>query len=248
MNTQLTSALSFAKLNCKVFPLKFNTKSGQLLRSWKEEASSDPCQIEKWFSHTNFNVGVRTGSGLMVIDVDVKHSAQGIDLIRKHMPNFPKTFIVQTPSGGYHIYYYVDREIYNRVRLYPEIDIRGENGYVVAPGSVIDDKSYRVISEHDIAFANDYVYKFIKGEKNQSPTSTCAGNVGEGMRNDYLFRLGCYLQKKGFCDEAIKASIHIENEMRCNPNLERKEVDQIIKSIMKYPKGVGFDPLIKNKG
>ena len=45
MNPQLNSALNYAKNNFKVFPLKVNSKSGQVCKSWKEEATMDVNQI-----------------------------------------------------------------------------------------------------------------------------------------------------------------------------------------------------------
>ena len=41
MNPKLTSALMYAQYHFKVFPLKVNSKSGQVLKSWKEEATTD---------------------------------------------------------------------------------------------------------------------------------------------------------------------------------------------------------------
>ena len=72
MNPRLNSALNYAKDNFKVFPLKVNSKSGQVCKSWKEEATTDINQIYQWFSSTDYNVGVRTGDGLVVIDVDIR--------------------------------------------------------------------------------------------------------------------------------------------------------------------------------
>ena len=37
MNPQLNSALNYAKNNFKVFPLKVNSKSGQVCKSWKQQ-------------------------------------------------------------------------------------------------------------------------------------------------------------------------------------------------------------------
>lgn len=69
MNPQLNSALNYAKDNFKVFPLKVNSKSGQVSIFWKEEATTNVNQIYQWFSNTDFNVGVRTSDDLGVIEV-----------------------------------------------------------------------------------------------------------------------------------------------------------------------------------
>ena len=59
------------------YRLKNNSKSEQVLRSWKEEASCSKFQINGWFIGRNYNVGICTGNGLIVIDVDCKHSREG---------------------------------------------------------------------------------------------------------------------------------------------------------------------------
>ena len=53
MNPKLTSALMYAQYHFKVFPLKVNSKSGQVLKSWKEEATTDQDTIMNWFSNTD---------------------------------------------------------------------------------------------------------------------------------------------------------------------------------------------------
>ena len=52
MKTQLENALAFANNNVKVFPLSYNSKSEQILSSWKNEATTDVNQIKKWFENT----------------------------------------------------------------------------------------------------------------------------------------------------------------------------------------------------
>lgn len=65
-------------------------------------------------------------------------------MIEKFLDEFPKTRIVRTPNDGIHIYYKVDREIRCKVNLYEGIDIRGDGGYVVGVGSVINGKEYKI--------------------------------------------------------------------------------------------------------
>lgn len=44
--------------------------------------------------------------------------------------------------------------------------------------------------------------------------------------------MGCFLQKKGFSDETIVCCIEEENELKCSPPLEEKEIYQISKSAL----------------
>lgn len=236
MNTQLETALTFAKNNVRVFPLKYNSKGEQILHSWKEEATTDIKQIEKWFIDKDYNIGICTGDGLAVIDVDVKQSLKGKELIEKFAGDFPKTYTVRTPSGGFHLYYKVDRPIKNRVRIYDEIDIRGDNGYVVGEGSSIDHKYY-VSNNKEIAVANDFVYQFLEATNQMKQVQdTSYEKIDEGQRNDFLFRMGCSMQAKGFDDETICNALNIENQKKCNPPLEEKEIDTIYRSVIKYSK------------
>lgn len=238
MNTQLETALTFAKNNVRVFPLKCNSKGEQILHSWKEEATTDIEQIKKWFSETNNNIGICTGDGLAVIDVDVKQSSKGKELIQNNLSNFPNTHIVKTPSGGYHLYYKVDRSIKNRVRIYDEIDIHGENGYVVGEGSSIDGNSY-ISNNRPIANANEFVYQFLEGNKEKKEPATVAQEgINEGQRNDYLFRLGCFMQSKGMEDDSIYAALAVENQKKCKPPLEEDEVNNIFQSVLRYQKQI----------
>lgn len=237
MNPKLTSALMYAQYHFKVFPLKVNSKSGQVLKSWKEEATTDQDTIMNWFSNTDYNVGVRTGNGLLVIDVDNKNGKNGYQSIEPFLNNFPKTLVVKTANNGWHMYYYVDRPISCKVGLYEAIDIRGEGGYVVGAESVIENKKYFISFDSPIAHANDAVYQFL--EKNTKPTKvdSMVYYIHEGERNNYLFKIGCFLQQKGLCDEAIRLCLNKENELRCKPPFSDKEVETIIQSSLKYKKG-----------
>lgn len=238
MKTQLENALAFANNNVKVFPLSYNSKSEQILSSWKNEATTDVNQIKKWFENTDCNLAIRTGNGLAVIDVDVKNSEEGKKLILEKLKEFPNTFTVQTPSGGYHFYYRVDRLVKCRVRVHEEIDIRGENGYVVGPGSCINGKFYEIKNNVPIAQATESVYSFMEGYvQTKQRKIISSGQYLEGQRNDYLFRMACSLQSKGLDDDAICSAISIENEKKCYPPLKQSEIERLCKSSMRYEKG-----------
>ena len=54
MESLLNHALTYAQVNCKVFPLKVNSKNGQVLISLKEKVTTDKEQITKWFTNTDY--------------------------------------------------------------------------------------------------------------------------------------------------------------------------------------------------
>lgn len=233
MSSLQSEALIYAQNNFKIFPLKVNSKSEQVLKSWKEEATNDINQVTKWWlTNSQYNIGLKTGSGLIVIDIDCKNGKNGLEQIKPFLANFPKTKIAKTCHGGYHFYYKVDREVRNFVDLLDGVDVRGDGGYVLAPPSIVDDKSYTWVNDLQIANANDAVYKLLERDKLQVVNHLSSVTmIQQGVRNETLFRLGCMMQAKGMSDESIKASLEIENMKRCNPPLSKKELASIIKSI-----------------
>ena len=237
--SKLEQAIKFAVMQFKVFPLQNNTKDGQVLKSWKNEATCDLEQIKKWWDKDrDYNLAIRTGSGLVVIDVDVKNGKDGRIIFNEYSKSFPETFAVKTPNGGYHYWYLVDSDIPCKVNLYEGIDIRGEGGYILSPPSIVDSIEYVVIKDVPIAKANDEIYEFLKIKPKDTSRKKTVEVICTGERNDTLFKEACSLQSGGFSDEAIQACILKENEMRCSPSLSEREVMTIVESVLtRYPKG-----------
>lgn len=96
------------------------------------------------------NVGLRTGRGLLVVDVDDKHGNDGmaawLDLCRQHgfEPSAP---VVRTPSGGWHIYFAAprSRRLAGHVGILPGVDLRGDGNYVLVPPSRTEAGEYRYV-------------------------------------------------------------------------------------------------------
>jgi hypothetical protein len=96
----------------------------------------------------NGGYGIQTGSfnGIFVVDLDVKppkDGKPGKDGIAAFVQlaagrPIPDTLSVLTPSGGVHLYFRLPPDLYvpkSLSELGPGIDIIGEGGYVVGPGS-----------------------------------------------------------------------------------------------------------------
>lgn len=145
VDSTLDAALEYARLGYRVIPLKPGTKVPDL-RHWPEEASNDVSRVREYFADSirrtaagiSPNVGIVTGNGLAVLDIDTNHGGQ--------RPSWAgDTLTVRTPSGGLHLYYAVDRPVPNSVgRIAPGVDVRGERGQVAAPPSVIRSDRYKV--------------------------------------------------------------------------------------------------------
>ncbi len=103
-----------------------------------KDASNVPSHIREWWHlYPDANIGIATGKGLLVIDIDPKNGGS-LEALNA-LVSLPATATVRTGGGGLHLYFAYDP--WNRIRnsaskLAPGIDIRGENGYVVAPPSI----------------------------------------------------------------------------------------------------------------
>jgi hypothetical protein len=187
--TLLRSALELTVRGWHVFPCTPGDKRPALRGNWQDLATVAPDRIRVWWTRRPYNIGIACGtSGLAVIDLDVSRDGypstaleadlltSGADafaaLCREHGEPFPPdTFSVDTPSGGRHFYFAVsDRTVRNSAgHLGPHIDVRADGGYVIAPGSRIGRRAYRVRDSASLAPLPSWVRELLRN--NPSPTT-----------------------------------------------------------------------------
>lgn len=158
----LDTALSAAVRGWHVFPCLPGRKQPALRANWQGIATTDPTRIRTWWRKIPYNIGIACGpSGLVVLDLDVPGHGVGqaaanvasgaqslAELCIQHDEPYPSnTMVVQTPSGGYHLYYQSPQErIPNSAgKLAPRVDVRGAGGYVIARGSRTSEGAYETI-------------------------------------------------------------------------------------------------------
>ena len=147
---------------------------GEGHQGWEQRATTDPARIRSAWSAGRFNVGTATGpSGLVVLDLDTPKPEDdpcpadwdmpgvrdGQDVLavlaERAGESVPAgTFTVATPSGGLHLYYRAPDgvELRNTAgTLGWKVDTRAHCGYVVAPGSTVDGRHYRVVLDLPVA-------------------------------------------------------------------------------------------------
>jgi hypothetical protein len=86
-----------------------------------------------WTRHPDDNYGIVTGaiSGLVVADVDPRHGGTQDDL------EGTTGLVARTGGGGWHFFFrHPGVRVANRVNVRPGVDVRGDGGYVVGPGSI----------------------------------------------------------------------------------------------------------------
>lgn len=239
-NPLLQAALSYAEHGWPVVPLKPNDKR-PLLKCWPDKAMTDPEKIREWWAKIpDANIGLLTGmrSKLLVIDSDEKNGMSGRMSIRGAGLPVPETWLVQTPSGGYHYYYQfpTGKSIGSPAGVLDGVDIRGDGGYVVAPPSVIDGKSYAVASPAGIASLPSQWVGLLTKPRQRTLRST-AEPILDGTRNDTLASLAGSMRHKGFSVSAIEAALLAENAACCIPPENEEKVLRIARSYGRYVHG-----------
>lgn len=215
-----------AKLGWKIFPLHSIARGNctcqkgsdcgspgkhPRLRNGVHGASSDPGTVTAWWTQwPDANWGVATGaaSGFFVIDVDAKNDgfASIADL------DLPQTLEVLTGGGGKHYYYAMPKDgesVRNSVGWRPGVDIRGDGGYVVLPGSK-HAKGSRYAWRDQNAGIIDAPLAIIdsvragstsnSATEDLSDTATILDGIPEGQRDDTLFRFACRLRRQHASD------------------------------------------------
>lgn len=142
----LKAAHYYIQRDWPVIPLRQGLKTPAIAQGFKA-ASIDSEQINQWFAQSTHNIGIATGQGLLVLDIDRKGGKDGEQVIQQLAAiygDLPETLTIRTPTGGEHRYFSYDpsQTVPSRANVYKEygegLDIRADGGYVVAPPSYTD--------------------------------------------------------------------------------------------------------------
>lgn len=99
------------------------------------DATTDMGQVAEWLAaHPGANWGIRPPDTILVVDVDPRNGGD-TELARLEAEHgaLPATLTAETGSGGRHIWFSYKGPL--RGKLGPGLDIKGNNGYLVAPPS-----------------------------------------------------------------------------------------------------------------
>ncbi|NVK45939.1 MAG: bifunctional DNA primase/polymerase [Rhodobacteraceae bacterium] len=139
MNQNKQAALFHAKAGRPVFPCGADKRP---LVKWRDRATTNPAQIERWWQKwPEAMPGLPMGraSGLAVLDLDKRPDKDGAAALRDlgYAPDSLSPSIISTPSGGLHLYFRWPEGLGNSAAGLPAgVDVRGDGGYVIAPGAV----------------------------------------------------------------------------------------------------------------
>lgn len=184
-------------------------------------------------------------SSVLVLDVDGDEGRDSLAELEEKHSSLPITTTVRTGSGGTHYYfkYPDDIEIRNSSgRLGRGLDIRGEGGYVLVPGSATE-QPYEFTKRGPAAPAPAWLIKLLSPAPSNSearkkiPRGTLLWDsdkpILDGERNDTLARIAGRLHD-GRSLEELEAALIDVNAQKCSPPLPEDEVRRIAESIFRY--------------
>jgi len=132
----LDAALLYAAKGWPVFPVMPGGKAplGRLVPHGLHDASIDPPIITGWWTKApEANIGLRTGVGFDVVDID---GQEGLDNLAEIRKDAPMAWGPEAVTGsGWHLLHLPTGEG-NRTGIVPKVDYRGQGGYIVAPPSL----------------------------------------------------------------------------------------------------------------
>jgi hypothetical protein len=238
----VAEALVLAKDGHPVFPLRPGSKEPATAHGFRD-ASRDPKVIRDWWDRNpDYGVGVATGHGLAVLDVDTVegHGTDGpavLVTLEKEHGALPPTVEVRTPSGGRHLWFetLASLRVRSRQGLAPGLDLKASGGYVVAPPTHFNGAEYewvRGCEEVNLAQLPKWIPAMAR-EKRTAESIPEVIHDGEG-RERFLVSFAGTLRRCGLGEEAILEQLHVLNARQCVPPKSDSDLERIARSIAKY--------------
>jgi Bifunctional DNA primase/polymerase, N-terminal/Primase C terminal 1 (PriCT-1) len=225
------SASQFARSGRVVFPLGGQDGKRPLVK-WGGlcPGPAHLRQVESWWRRwPRAGIGLRTGDGLVVVDVDLRHGG-AID------PAWPATLTARTRSGGFHLYYRSDVPVRCSVQEVAQgVDIRGQRGFVVAPPTT----GWTWMNELELSELPESLTDAPhsarrRGDGVAGHDFELLDEVSSGGRNAYLARLAGWLWSQDMPEDEIESLLQDYNSVACVPALDPDEVRGVAASIARY--------------
>lgn len=128
-------ALTLAQAGWAVIPLRGKIPT---TAHGVKDATTDPAQIQRWWSRAQHNIGARVPASLVVLDIDPQNGGSLAALESAAGVPLPETLTVHSGrgTGGQHRYYLHPGGPLTSSNLPAGIDVKTDRGYCVMPPSL----------------------------------------------------------------------------------------------------------------
>lgn len=263
----LELALKWAEIGVPAFPValqwsveKQSVDKVPLTRHGFKDASTDPVGLRAMFETpipkgSELGVAVVPGpGGFIVLDVDVKGGAPGLDeldaLTEEH--GYVTGMVVNTVSGGRHVWLRRpwDDHIGN-TPLAPHIDIRCDAGYVIAAGTTSKWGDWRkaVGSLTEAEVMPPTWAKLLNVRREDGTREPIAEKLTAGMRHAALARMAGAMRRQGATEEEMLVALRAMNQTRCDPPKPDDELVKLARDFALYEAEPDEEPMpVRLKG
>lgn len=210
-------------------------------------ATNDKDQIDIWLEKVpNANLAIACGqSKLAIIDIDPRNGGsfkENEDYFSVFSQNgteykVPKTRVVKTGGGGYHLYYSGALKLPGKLDV--GIDFKSNGGYVLAPPSIHETgNTYQLLKDYLVVPFPQYLLDSTQKQAAIPPNYNgkkfqFKEKVLEGSRNEELTRMtGHCTRENRTVDETILMGLGYNNRS-FTPPLSETEVISTIKNVHK---------------
>lgn len=216
---------------------------------WKDQTIKAPSeeQIKTWWGREpDSNIGIVTGkvSGIAVVDIDGSEGLKSLEDAGLPLDELPITVTAKTGGGGLHLIYRnpENTEVKTCAGILPNVDIRAEGGFIVAPPSIhISGGSYEWVEGRGIddIYPTDFDFTLLNDEKPTKKETIKSKEkwyerflrgVGEGERNSATSRLAGRYFSMGMSENEVIMLLEAWN-LNNDPPIPSKELRRVIKSI-----------------
>jgi hypothetical protein len=153
VTTPLAAAHRYAELGFRVVPIAPGGKN-PLPKAWQDEATIDQAVIDAWWQlWADAGVGLLTGDGRFVLDVDFGHDGKIGDRtlaqLEAEYGALPPTVEARSARGGRHLWFRLPEGVVVRNRkIGPDLETRGQGGQVLVWPTFFDGRQYTWVPGH----------------------------------------------------------------------------------------------------
>lgn len=200
------------------------------------DATTNPERVRQWWAlWPAANIAMRTGGHFVVLDIDARSNGfRTLSQLEAKHGALPQTLTVKTGGGGEHRHFHANRKL-RSVTLGPGVELKAEGASVILPPSVTT-KLYEWVNHLPRAALPDWLADLAKARATPTqPGGSGEAEIPEGNRHNTLVSLAGSMRRRGMTAEGILAALREENRKRCSPPLGEWEIENIAKSMGKYP-------------
>lgn len=232
---KVDDALALLRRGWSIIPCRAGSKIPFV--GWGPWQKSPPTEQEVrgwWVRWPDANAAIVTGavSGLVVVDIDPDKGGQIADI------DEVTGIVVKTGGGGWHLYYkHPGHDVGNRAGLRPGIDIRGDGGYVIAPGSLHESgELYSFLTDGPTTECPLWVSApVVRDERPPGEdkwlTRLLEEGCAEGKRNTSTAQLAGYYAKKAIPVDVAHVMVGQWSQAKLRPPLPADEVRTTVYSV-----------------